>query len=98
PPCSTLFPYTTLFRSGTHYGRTILSALITPALPACASGVTVAGSVQIETRSPRFALVSAALAPFGPRSTVAYEGTVKVSGRSSLDRKSTRLNSSHVAI
>ena len=49
----------------------IRSALIQPALPNCASGDTVAASVQIATRSPRFALASVAAWPVVPRSIVA---------------------------
>jgi hypothetical protein len=52
-------------------GRTIRSAMMTPALPACAWAVTVASSVQTVTRSPRSMLPSAAAWPPAPRSTVA---------------------------
>src|SRR5690625_6865520 len=62
PPRSTLFPYTTLFRSGPH----VSSDLATDRTPA--GGATTADT-------------SAAPTPAGVR-----------------DRKSTRLNSSHVAI
>ena len=55
-------------------GRTIRSALITPALPARAGAVTVASSVQMLTRSPRFALMSAAVCPPAPRSTSHSQG------------------------
>ena len=64
------------------------SALMTPSLPASACGVTVVASDQTVTRSPRFAPVSTALAPFVPRSTVAYIGTATVSWRLSLRRVS----------
>src|SRR2546422_7951102 len=71
PPRSTLFPYTTLFRSGLRasYGK---------------SGVTFSG--------PKLAITDKA-------GTQVFEGSAlasfQVVGIASLDRKSTRLNSSH---
>ena len=54
--------------ASTPAGSWIRSALIAPALPIEAAAVTVAASVQMETRSPRFALASSATFPAGPRS------------------------------
>ena len=54
--------------ASTRPGSWIRSALIAPALPIEAAAVTVAASVQTETRSPRFALASSATFPAGPRS------------------------------
>src|SRR3712207_7534110 len=76
PPRSTLFPYTTLFRSARHgwpIGAAILAAL--------AAGATV-GFVN-----GLFVMV------FGVNSFIVTLGTGTV-----LDRKSTRLNSSHANI
>src|SRR5438105_6011240 len=59
PPRSTLFPYTTLFRS--------------PAIPGAELGITSDGFFELASRPERVAVV----------------------GSSYIDRKSTRLNSSH---
>src|SRR3989454_3777527 len=78
PPRSTLFPYTTLFRSTLDATGTI--ATLTPTTPLAAGTVftaTVAGTVT-----------SAAGTPMG--ANVVWSFTT--------DRKSTRLNSSHLVI
>src|SRR5947209_14479513 len=72
PPRSTLFPYTTLFRSG---------------LPCYPSVVAVPGTVDLLVVSVPVERVVSALAECEP-------GKVGVA----LDRKSTRLNSSHANI
>src|SRR3712207_7676469 len=85
PPRSTLFPYTTLFRSsgvhGTHRHR--LRALrVPPQLPD--AGVRPAGDQVTElARSPR---------------STARRSAVTTSAGEEEDRKSTRLNSSHANI
>src|SRR5262249_61402756 len=79
PLASTLFPYTTLFRS---------AALGRPPLPADR------GSLDGRRRRPLRARLGAALA----RSRAAVRGTAAARGGPALDRKSTRLNSSHSPI
>src|SRR5437868_10038655 len=78
PPRSTLFPYTTLFRS-----LPALDAALAAIAALCAGDVS-AGPVAEQPAGARFRWLTA------PRSTVVQAGPV--------DRKSTRLNSSHVSI
>src|SRR5256884_971977 len=73
PPRSTLFPYTTLFRSSTATGTTLDSNQIAN-LPV--NGRDVSDFLEI--------------APGSINSTGFFQGSVN-----GLDRKSTRLNSSH---
>src|SRR5207253_4704625 len=81
PPSSTLFPYTTLFRSPADADRNRLGAELDDSF----SGSTRADEVPRRRRQEVGARISRrALSP---------------SGRNFIrDRKSTRLNSSHVAI
>src|SRR3712207_8579318 len=77
PPISTLFPYTTLFRSATWWARhfpmsRVLGDLLVAALAGCLLSALVGPFVTGDS-------------PFG-------------SGSNFLDRKSTRLNSSHANI
>src|SRR3712207_8787195 len=75
PPRSTLFPYTTLFRS-LHYTRPLtysISGRVTAAASNAVQGVTVSDGA-------------------GHTTTTGNDGTYV------LDRKSTRLNSSHANI
>src|SRR3712207_7030517 len=83
PPRSTLFPYTTLFRSGYAIGSG----------SACASGGHKASPVLLAMgRSEREAFSSV-------RVTVGKDNTAEeVEGFLEADRKSTRLNSSHANI
>src|SRR5207302_9173017 len=83
PPRSTLFPYTTLFRSLTHDydGGPGLRCSITSAVRCRAERGVVA---VVGVSNPRAAL----------RNTFASS----ISRTSARDRKSTRLNSSHVKI
>src|SRR2546426_3863907 len=74
PPRSTLFPYTTLFRSGDRARRRPGGALSEPALP------RARGHVAGRRLPPRLGAL--------PRR----------GGRRRPDRKSTRLNSSHLVI
>src|SRR5256885_13072840 len=79
PPRSTLFPYTTLFRSGEY-----ATALPAPGGPNNLN-VALAGTHNIA-------------APIGVNALVlraAPDADVQIAGR---DRKSTRLNSSHLVI
>src|SRR2546430_12298919 len=84
PPRSTLFPYTTLFRSGLIVGDLARAVAAKPDAPAT--------SLLVVCRDgPRMAQLARALAFFAPEIEVnefpAWE-----------DRKSTRLNSSHSQI
>src|SRR5690348_18176428 len=78
PPRSTLFPYTTLFRSGAH-GREPVEAGEQAVLDRARLDVARPAG---DARHPEAAFVGRAL--------LAFEGRV--------DRKSTRLNSSHPSI
>src|SRR3712207_8470098 len=82
PPRSTLFPYTTLFRSGGRGGRQ----------PARWSAVT-------RTEKPRSS-ARRAVSRHADREVVVGTVTLKRKGRPVpvIDRKSTRLNSSHANI
>src|SRR5207253_10943022 len=94
PPSSTLFPYTTLFRSPRGGQR---AAADDPPRPPAAAGGTGTGG-----HAPR----EAPGGPRGPaRADLPYRGgrvsaplRLGIDGRELRDRKSTRLNSSHVAI
>src|SRR5204862_7665063 len=78
PPTSTLFPYTTLFRS--------LSALSVPLAPAAISQTVTDEAFS----SSRHAVEASPPPTFFPHNWIR--------GYTELDRKSTRLNSSHVEI
>src|SRR3712207_6916089 len=77
PPRSTLFPYTTLFRSGGHD--------VSPGRRVVAVG---------DGRAGPGARLHGDLAPHGDE----LLGAFRAQGRAGLDRKSTRLNSSHANI
>src|SRR3712207_8299495 len=80
PPRSTLFPYTTLFRSARTCVNTVGAGLV-PAL---------SNRRQVEAGDAVLAGVGAqAVRPYPSRGS---------KGRTTLDRKSTRLNSSHANI
>src|SRR5256885_4547326 len=81
PPRSTLFPYTTLFRSlGLGLGVAAPSG-------AWAQGAPPPPTVELKQNYPN---------PFNPATTIPFtlDGSVFANG----DRKSTRLNSSHLVI
>src|SRR3712207_6949819 len=82
PPRSTLFPYTTLFRSRSRLSRSYLASL--PERTARA-GAALTGGLVYEA--------SEVVLPLALRRSRLYQAIV---GR--LDRKSTRLNSSHANI
>src|SRR3712207_7782331 len=87
PPRSTLFPYTTLFRSETSPFRGILHVVI------------VTAEVQVEPRSIQ--LIGHFAAENTLVLQVAGKVIIELGGRESnvsQDRKSTRLNSSHANI
>src|SRR5262245_64212552 len=81
---SPLFPYTTLFRSldGLHIGI---------------DGVEIERH-RIDRGDTFDAERAARLAPDGQERADAAGGKVEIAGNDSLDRKSTRLNSSHLGI
>src|SRR5690554_7277001 len=81
PPISTLFPYTTLFRSRAFIAHQEITAAMFPCGPA---------RQRNTTRGPRFL-------PDGGVHT-ALQNAAVFNGDPGLDRKSTRLNSSHVRI
>src|SRR5256886_17163463 len=94
PPRSTLFPYTTLFRSGTMLGLKVrvvgnLGAYLNSlsAIPPLRMMAMAPGCYQIQNCSVEVVAVFTNTIPTGP-----YRGA----GRP--DRKSTRLNSSHSQI
>src|SRR5207253_9617900 len=94
PPRSTLFPYTTLFRSGVYdVGKEMVSIIAysgpgAPAYPTFPISKGLTGSVIREK-----ATVVVADVRKDSRYLTAYGSTL-----AEIDRKSTRLNSSHVAI
>src|SRR5690606_41681974 len=77
PPLSTLFPYTTLFRSLAIFAIGLLAALATIGAPAAADSDGAGSLLERETFD--LLVVAGAIA-------------------AAVDRKSTRLNSSHVKI
>src|SRR2546427_6200714 len=88
PPRSTLFPYTTLFRSHHHQGRALARA---PARRGHA--VPAPGGVRAVGRAPPDAAGGAQ-----PRVGAGRAHGAGGGGRCAQDRKSTRLNSSHSQI
>src|SRR5438067_4599521 len=86
PPTSTLFPYTTLFRSPTPWLE------IGEDLWPEASQVTLETSFEAAQEQP------AALRLSSEAPAIVYLNSVPVLKVSAADRKSTRLNSSHVSI
>src|SRR5690606_41803186 len=88
-PCSTLFPYTTLFRSGCDFARN--GFVRVPAAPGYVPEGHRPAALQVDCRAPehrrRFLIVLGTSHP---------AGVLLTGGRP--DRKSTRLNSSHVKI
>src|SRR5439155_7771528 len=83
PPRSTLFPYTTLFRSSAWVATSASSV----SASRLSSGSAAAATAKIVTNTIRGSRLPSTAARSG------FAGT-----RSTIDRKSTRLNSSHVAI
>src|SRR5256885_6618347 len=78
PPRSTLFPYTTLFRSGAEWRE-----------PGCSMCIAMNGDIVAPDRSRS-----------RPATAISRVGKGREAARSSQvqDRKSTRLNSSHLVI
>src|SRR3712207_8563886 len=86
PPRSTLFPYTTLFRSFVETVRAV----------SLAAGASVAGAFRGEWASFGVVEVDARLAEHAAE--LAAAGVLRSVDALHLDRKSTRLNSSHANI
>src|SRR5690606_40290139 len=89
-PSSTLFPYTTLFRSATSSGAaaTYVKDHVT----------NVRVAMVLEMATTVGALGGALLAPFIPAKFLFIIFSLLIFYSAATDRKSTRLNSSHVKI
>src|SRR3989442_4528563 len=88
PPRSTLFPYTTLFRSNFDAIRQAKLKIVCDTLHGCGAGyldrfLATHGISAVSIRTDR---------------DVLFDGTGPDVLETNLDRKSTRLNSSHVRI
>src|SRR5690606_40232156 len=93
-PGSSLFPYTTLFRSRVGRERCSLANAAQ-----AADTAQPAGGANPRTRRPRrTALQVSGFASQGRTDRSTYLPDSKRTGQSRSDRKSTRLNSSHVKI
>src|SRR5207249_10490066 len=88
PPPSPLFPYTTLFRSR------LLKGYKTKEFPALSRD----GTAQLDQPEVRFDLGMGYLTKELPQEAMAQFEKALAAEPSYLDRKSTRLNSSHVSI
>src|SRR5437773_1409612 len=90
PPTSTLFPYTTLFRSISHVGHYRLTGVASMILGAL-------GLALLSTMSPATSdaemVRNLIIAGFGLGSALS---SLAIANQASVDRKSTRLNSSHI--
>src|SRR3712207_7163095 len=88
PPRSTLFPYTTLFRSG--HMAIVRCSVGVEAIPRARNGDEVARVPRVRFEfAPQVAHVGAQVGRFVP---------VRCAAQRARDRKSTRLNSSHANI
>src|SRR5256885_4741801 len=88
PPRSTLFPYTTLFRSITRFDGVDLAS-------ACEQGLFQGGEICVASEGAATRTLVARMLK-GPPVFVARTFYGELAPR--LDRKSTRLNSSHLVI
>src|SRR5207249_10172286 len=94
PPSSTLFPYTTLFRSN----------VVEPDLEGSDTGASALALLDLREVGAAVArdvaqLVEAGIEAVADGAAVGeVDGRLGGEGREDLDRKSTRLNSSHVSI
>src|SRR2546430_7435523 len=89
PPRSTLFPYTTLFRSHFECLMTRLSILLLP---------LAAVAAELPPSAQRPVDFTKDIQPLFEASCVKCHAKGKDKGGLSIDRKSTRLNSSHSQI
>src|SRR3712207_8627480 len=85
PPRSTLFPYTTLFRSGRALEPPILGLVFGVILAAYFGHLAVSTCARVVLRRD-------------PSARSLIRGTAAAQATTVLDRKSTRLNSSHANI
>src|SRR5204863_9077596 len=88
PPRSSLFPYTTLFRS---LGIRVVRDRSQRRLWLCQDS-------YIETIATRFNLICDGIAPATPMGMEHLVANKDIADQATTDRKSTRLNSSHVEI
>src|SRR5690348_17458393 len=89
PPRSTLFPYTTLFRSGALYELVLDQTIV------------LAVDVEVDAEAHEVVVIDADEVGRDERSVLRVglgRRVVHVAGGDALDRKSTRLNSSHPSI
>src|SRR5699024_12769909 len=94
PPRPTLFPYTTLFRSGgRRAGAGVLAATALGGL-----GLLLVLGISLANLPLMVVGTVAAIVCAGILVAVFVLGAVLPRGRATADRKSTRLNSSHVSI
>src|SRR5207253_9459356 len=96
PPCATLFPYTTLFRSLFYQGTR-------PAISVGLSVSRVGSAAQLKAMKQVAGRLKGDLAQFRELAAFAQFGSeLDAATQAKIDRgkdrKSTRLNSSHVAI
>src|SRR5690606_40576941 len=89
PPTSTLFPYTTLFRSGEASNVAI-------GIGTLASRTTANNNIAIGNQAINSNETQSSLIGIGYQALYSY--TSGGAGQIAIDRKSTRLNSSHVKI
>src|SRR2546430_4560329 len=89
PPRSTLFPYTTLFRSLVQIADPAALDIVCNVSPAEAARLQAGDSVALSTGET---------APGDPLTSGVVTGVAAVVDSISRDRKSTRLNSSHSQI
>src|SRR3712207_9058316 len=94
PPRSTLFPYTTLFRSG----RASAGA---PSITAAGRGYPRQTTLRVFPENPDDRSIRLGLVPYhgiAPKLNALQKASRRVSAEVIGDRKSTRLNSSHANI
>src|SRR5207249_6881949 len=97
PPCSPLFPYTTLFRS--FNDGDALALAVKPRREVVQFGELRRGERRVlGLRYRRVGLLLVLEARLGLRAVVEAEHALDNVGQVGGDRKSTRLNSSHVSI
>src|SRR3712207_9516352 len=94
PPRSTLFPYTTLFRSGLAFKANVDDLRESPALR-IAAALAREGAGRLLVAEPYVSSLPEELAETG---TVKLVDMATAIEEADIDRKSTRLNSSHANI
>src|SRR5207249_10389269 len=97
PPTLTLFPYTTLFRSKSSLLNRLLGeerAIVSPVAGTTRDSV----DTLLKTETQTFRIIDTAGIRRKGKTEAMAEKLSVIMARKSLDRKSTRLNSSHVSI